>query len=332
MNEFADPLDRLLADASAPNIVRAIEGGAPSALLWAAIESSGFLDALVPEAQGGAGLSLADVFPLLKLEGRHATPVPFGHTMLARAVLVGAGANAPAGSIAIAPSAQVGPAGEVICANASYGLIADWIIASLPGRWLLLPGAGAIRTASGIHGSLRADLQWPSESATDYKSHDPVRWNDIGAALAAARLAGAIEIILEKTVLFANERVQFGRAIGKFQAIQHQLAVMAEQSCAAGMSAEIGCHTQGIVPDPLRAALAKARTSEAAGIVAPMAHAIHGAIGVTAELDLQLFTRRIHEWRAEFGSETLWNRILGRALLSAHGPTLDFMRGALLPT
>ncbi|MCC2659201.1 MAG: acyl-CoA dehydrogenase, partial [Panacagrimonas sp.] len=88
----------------------------------------------------------------------------------------------------------------------------------------------------------------------------------------------------------------------------------------------------GPFPHPLRAAAAKARASEAAALVAPMAHAIHGAIGVTAELDLQLFTRRLHDWRADFGSERAWNTVLGRALLATGDATLDFMRAQLLPT
>ena len=58
---------------------------------------------------------------------------------------------------------------------------------------------------------------------------------------------------------------------------------MAEQVAAARMAAQIGCQASGpsadLLPDRLRVAVAKSRTSEAAGIVAPMAHAIHGAIG-----------------------------------------------------
>ena len=107
---------------------------------------------------------------------------------------------------------------------------------------------------------------------------------------------------------------------------------MAEQVVAARMAAQIGCFADGLQPDGLRAALAKARTSEAAAYVAPMAHAIHGAIGITAELDLQLFTRRLHEARSDYGSESFWNRALGRALIASRAPALDFMRGALLPS
>jgi acyl-CoA dehydrogenase len=110
---------------------------------------------------------------------------------------------------------------------------------------------------------------------------------------------------------------------------------MAEQVFAARIAAELGCAGAGAgpLPQPLRAAVAKARASEAAAIVAPIAHAVHGAIGITAELDLQLHTRRIHEWRADYGSELHWNRVLGRALLDADAAsTLAFMHARLLPS
>ena len=44
-----------------------------------------------------------------------------------------------------------------------------------------------------------------------------------------------------------------------------------------------------------------------------MAHAVHGAIGITAELDLQLYTRRLHEGRADYGAEGHWHRVVGGA-------------------
>ena len=160
----------------------------------------------------------------------------------------------------------------------------------------------------------------------------PLASSEAGAAITAALLAGAMARVLEISVAFANDRVQFGKSIGKFQAIQHQLAVMAEHVAAARMAAEIGCAGAGPLPAPLRAALAKARTSEAAALVAPMAHAIHGAIGITAELDLQLYTRRLHEGRADYGAEGHWNRVVGRALLDSGAGALDFMRGALIPS
>ncbi|HEY2190055.1 MAG TPA: acyl-CoA dehydrogenase family protein [Caldimonas sp.] len=332
MNEFAAPFDRLLADLCTPATVRAIEGGASPAALWAAIESSGFLDTLVPEASGGAGLRLADAFALFATEGRHAAPVPIAHTMLARALLAREGVAAPPGAIAIAVDAHVGADGAVSCAGTPYGTLADAVVVSRADGWRVLPTTTAERRPTGVHGSLRADLHWPAPPENATAGKRAVAWRDVGAAASAALLAGTLQRVLETTVAFANERVQFGRSIGKFQAIQHQLAVLAEHVVAAHMAAEIGCSGDGPLPVPLRAALAKARTSEAAALAAPIAHAVHGAIGITAELDLQLYTRRLHELRADFGAETHWNRILGRALLASDTPlALDFMRSALLP-
>lgn len=332
MNEFVEALDRLLAHACTPDVVRAIELGGPAMDLWATLEESGFADAMVAEAQGGAGLTLAGVFGLFVAEGRHAVPLPLGHTMVARAALAAAGAQVPQGAIAIAPWAECDDAGQIACRNVPWGCAAQWIVAALPGRWLLLPTETATRAKSGIHAGLHADLRWAGESAATFSGLAPSAWREAGAVVTAAQMVGALERALDMTLQFANDRVQFGRSIGKFQAIQHQLAVMAEQVAAARMAAQIGCHAAQAFPNPLRAALAKARVSEAAALVAPLAHAIHGAIGVTAELDLQLFTRRLHAGRADFGSETLWNRELGRALLASGQRGLDFMRAALLPT
>ena len=332
MNELAEPFDRLLADVCTPAAVRAVEGGASAAALWSAIERSGFLDTLVPEAAGGAGLRLADAFALFAVEGRHALPLPVAHTMLARALLAGSDLRVPRGAIAIATDTRVAADGAISCSGAPYGLVADAVVVSIDAGWRVLPTASAERVASGVHGSLRADLHWRAASVDAATATRPVAWREVGAALAAALLAGTLQRVLETTVAFANERVQFGRSIGKFQAIQHQLAVMAEHVMAARMAAEIGCAGAGPLPTPLRAALAKARTSEAAALVAPTAHAVHGAIGITAELDLQLYTRRLHEGRADYGAEGHWNRVVGRALLDAGTGTLDFMREALIPS
>jgi alkylation response protein AidB-like acyl-CoA dehydrogenase len=67
----------------------------------------------------------------------------------------------------------------------------------------------------------------------------------------------------------------------------------------------------------MASAVAKARASEAAQWVAAAAHALHGAIGITADHDLQLYTRRLHEWRMAHGSEDHWHRRIGVALLES---------------
>jgi len=331
-HELVEPFERLLADACPPALVRAIERGRDAAPLWARLEASGFVDTLVPESAGGAGLRLADAFALFVAEGRHALPLPLAQTMVVRALLARDGIAAPPGSVAIAAQARVAGDGAITCPGTPYGLVADAVLVELAEDWRVLPAASAERTASGVHASLRADLRWGTMPADAIVATSPLASSEAGAAITAALLAGAMARVLDITVAFANDRVQFGKSIGKFQAIQHQLAVMAEHVAAARMAAEIGCAGTGPLPAPLRAALAKARTSEAAALVAPMAHAVHGAIGITAELDLQLYTRRLHEGRADYGAEGHWHRVVGRALLAADGGALDFMRSALIPS
>ena len=147
------------------------------------------------------------------------------------------------------------------------------------------------------------------------------------ACVCAAQLSGALMSVFTRTLQFANERSQFGRPIGKFQAIQHQLSVISEHTFAARMAAQIGCHCAGDTPERLRVAVAKARTSEAALEVAALSHSIHGAIGFTAEFDLQLYTRRLHAWRQSAGSESYWHTVLGEELVDRQqGLALDLVR------
>ena len=97
-----DALAPLLRDLCSPGAVRGIEAGGTHRTLWQAIEDAGFADALVPEARGGAGLELHEVFGVLARCGAHAVPVPLGETMLARGWLARAGIAAPRGSTVFA--------------------------------------------------------------------------------------------------------------------------------------------------------------------------------------------------------------------------------------
>jgi acyl-CoA dehydrogenase len=323
-------LRQLLQDQCTPHLVRRIEGGEAPAALWAALEASGFADALVGEAQGGAGLALSDVFELFELCGTHAVPVPLAETMLARGLLASAGIERPAGSIALG-QAHAAVSGAIRCTGVSGGWVADWVLVQREGECLLLPVAQAACTPAVF--PLDATLEWSAAAFADAPritgTHD---LQVLQACASAAQLAGALMSVFTRTLQYANDRVQFGRPIGKFQAIQHQLAVLSEHTFAARMAAQIGCHAHGCVPDRLRVAVAKARTSEAAVEVAALAHAIHGAIGFTAEYDLQLFTRRLHAWRQAGGSESHWHEVLGRHLVDEHqGLALDVLRATTDP-
>jgi len=256
---FSNTIERMFATLSTPQQVRTIEQGGSPASLWREIHESGFADALVPEAQGGAGVRLADVFEVLLACGSHALPVPLALTMLVRAALAEAGQSVPEGPITIATTVVKTHDDTLECPRVAYARVSEWALVKLHGACALLAIGSANVTPTEVHGSLEGNLRWtsrPSESASFASTLD---WQAAGACLFATHLAGAMERILTSTVRYANERSQFGQSIGKFQAVQQQISVMAEQVFAARIAAQIGCASVTYVPDPLRAAVAKAQ-------------------------------------------------------------------------
>ena len=305
MSELIDPFARLIEDICTPAAIREIEQGGDTAAMWNAFLESGFLDALVAEESGGAGLSLSDAAPLIALLGRHAVPLPVGDTMVARALLAAAGVEAPEGPIAIATGAGAAP----------FAAVASHILSGTPDAPVVSP---AKVEPTGV----------PHDGGAYVSGLDGKALRPIAAVLRALLISGAAERVMEMTVAYANERVQFGKPIGKQQAVQQQLSVLAEQAVAAPIAAAIGARA-GLRPKLVDAAIAKHGTSLAAGQIAAIAHAVHGAIGISEEYDLQLLTRRLHGWRLADGSEGYWAGVLGELRMAEPAkPTADFIRGA----
>lgn len=319
-NELLDPFNRLLEDVAPPSTVRAIEAGGSADALWESLTESGFLDALVPESAGGAGLSLADMNSLLQALGRYAVPVPVAETMVARALLASAGQEYPAGPIVLAVlNGQV-------TAPVPFAQIASHALVECGEQLILTPLSPANIRATEVSHSLAACLFWQGQPEGLRIDRPAGGLRCLSAVLKAADIAGAADRLLDMTTAYANERVQFGKPIGKQQAIQQQLAVMAEQVVASRIASQIGC-TQGLSPSLEIAATAKHVTSSAAVQIANIAHAVHGAIGISEEYDLQLYTRRMREFRLADGSEGYWAGLLGGSrLANAAENSVDFIR------
>lgn len=225
--------------------------------------------------------------------------------MIARALLAAAGMEAPEGPIAIATGNGPAP----------FAGVAAHILSGAPDAPVLTK---ARVEPTGVYHDTDAYVP-----AIDGKALRPV-----AAVLRALLISGAAERVMDMTVAYANERNQFGKPIGKQQAVQQQLSVLAEQVVAARIAASIGVRC-GLSPRLADAAVAKHGASLAAGQVAAIAHAVHGAIGISEEYDLQLLTRRLHGWRLADGSEGYWAGILGELRVTeAARPTADFIRVA----
>lgn len=328
---FTESFERLLAGVCPPATVRGIEAGAASGPLWSALAESGFADLLVSEEGGGAGLSLHAAAPLIEACGRHALPVPLAYTLLVRAALERAGAQPVDGPVTIADTPAHTVHEGIRCARVPFGIVSGWVVVSYDGAYALWPTQAARIEPDGIHGSLDASLVWPAVPAAAVRL-DHTDWRAAGAALTALMMAGAMERLLEMTIAYANDRKQFGKPIGKFQALQQQISLFAERTFATRMASRIACPAAQVPLDRHAVAVAKSYASAAAIDAAAIAHAVHGAIGITTEHDLNLYTRRLHAWRRSFGAETAWHAELGRAWLQDTRSALDFTRAHLSPS
>jgi alkylation response protein AidB-like acyl-CoA dehydrogenase len=213
-----------------------------------------------------------------------------------------------------------------------YGAVADWVLVGDGSRLVLLDAREAERERLDPR-SIDAWLRWPAGAldqattrvASDVDLHSvegvPARGAALRSDARGARRDAAV-----------RQRSQSVRTLDRQvpRRSRHQLSLMAEQCEAGRMAARMACASSDAVASPLLSAVAKARTSAAAGLVASIAHAVHGAIGITEEYDLQLRTRRLHAWRAAGGSESYWNLRIGRALVaSSHATVPEFVRHEL---
>jgi alkylation response protein AidB-like acyl-CoA dehydrogenase len=173
----------------------------------------------------------------------------------------------------------------------------------------------SVMAISRAHGRVGAPWRLSAAMLLHAPHCDPNLWTP---ALATAKLAGLMDSVLAMTLEWTQTRQQFGKPLAKNQAVQHALATMAAETAAAGAAANLAALA---LAHPASAAVpiaaAKARASEAAGIVAALAHQLHGAIGVTAEHRLHLFTRALWQWRDRAGSEHQHHAVLGAAALAA---------------
>ena len=116
------------------------------------------------------------------------------------------------------------------------------------------------------------------------------------------QMVGGVGAVVDMTVDYVSQRVQFGRPIGSFQAIQHQCARMATDLEGSRNVARMAAWTvsEGLASERA-VALAKTWTSQASHRVCSAAHQCHGAIGFTKEFDLQLYTRRAKVMELSYG-------------------------------
>ena len=149
---------------------------------------------------------------------------------------------------------------------------------------------------------------------------------ELSAVVHAMLIAGGLERLLAMSIDYANTRVQFGKPIGRQQALQQQLAQLAEQAALVRIAAQYGA-AAGMEPTPDRAGIAKYTASAAVPVATAIAHAVHGAIGITQEFALHTVVVPLHAWRMAAGSEGYWAGIVGKSRMAVPDrSSVDYVR------
>jgi len=333
-------VDRLFGDLAQADA----HGSAPArgALAWDDIEASGIGSLLVPESAGGFGGSFKDAYVVLARAGWHTLALPIAETLLARALLAGAGTDPPPGPASIAVDARGalgGGAGDFHYSGAlaavPWGALVEHVLFETLHRGemrlicLAVADAQARHRATNLASEPRDRLQFEAApiricGADPGRAGVPAFASDahggviaLAALLRVAQIAGALQWVLQACIEHTSTRRQFGRSLSQFQVIQHQLALLAEETSAVTCAALAASIAADRGDAQLEIAAAKLRANQAIGIATSIAHQVHGAVGVTQEHALQRATRRLWAWRAEFGGERDWALTLGRSVVAA---------------
>lgn len=326
---FDDSLRGLLADRLPMERLRAQaeSGRGYDETLWGELTGLGLHGLLVPEEYGGAGLRVLDAAVAAEALGYAASPVPFTATALASLALVRCGTRAQqerylpeiAAGEARFGAAFAGLAGQTGEGRAEFaggslsgrvtgvidaGAATHVLLCLRDGTTLVVDAAaqGVIRT---MHRSVDrtrpvCDFTFDNaqaevlDSANDHMAA-ALQVLDAGRVLIAADTLGAAQLMLERAVAFAKERVQFGRVIGSFQGVKYMLADCVTMLEPCRGLVWYAAYAQDELPQEARltALHAKAHLGDVAREVARMATEAHGGMGFTDLLGLHYWFKRI---------------------------------------
>ncbi|MDV7241884.1 MULTISPECIES: acyl-CoA dehydrogenase family protein [Rhodococcus] len=303
---------------------------------WDLLGESGLTLLTTPESAGGSGGGITEAALMLDRTGYHALPAPLFETDLLASWLLGLhgtdASSAPMTAVQVDWSPGDLRAGKIVLNRVPWGQIASDILVA-GDRFV-----GRIRTADAkiepvgdLVGEHYADASVSVETlevvptSTDTRSEYLTR----GAWARSEQICGALERILDLGIAHVTERHQFGRPIGKFQAVQELISrsaglvttAKAATAHAAAVVAQEGFDADG---SRIAVSIAKIQAGRAATVVSRDIHQAHGAIGFTLDHQLRHFTTRALAWNRDFGTPTQWSKELGRRALGSGMSVWEF--------
>ncbi|MBU9762819.1 acyl-CoA dehydrogenase [Mycobacterium sp. TNTM28] len=294
--------------------------------LWQRLDSLGLVRLTGAEDAGGSGAGWLEAAELLTAAVRHGVRAPLAeHDLLGCWLLEAAGQTVddavrtvcvlPPGGESTTPVPWAADAERVVVlwpAGDEYRL-GEFDTAELS----LTPGANLI-------GEPRDRISVDTTGITGHPVSTGLV-DELGrksAMVRAIQVCAALDSAVTLSVEHVASRVQFGRPLAKFQAIQNLISDAAAESALARAATEAALHTaigtdwQSAQLD-FQIATARSCAGHAASVVTRNSHQVHGAIGTTHEHRLHEFTRAALAWRSEFGSVRFWDTQVAAGAVAA---------------
>lgn len=301
--DFMSALDGQIAAADPVAANRAWGDGdtKPGEELWQRIAEVGVSGLLISEEDGGLGATPIELVCAFEVLGRHAVPGPWIESAAFLATALSgpertAIADGTVATVAAAPhtpyalDADVADERYVVADGAlKQADLGDAVASVDPTRRLFSVTAGAAVD----HGDLDAAF-------------------DLAVLAASAELLGAGERVLDDAVTYVKQRTQFGRTIGSYQAIKHQLA---DVRIALDFARPL-IYGAAMERTPRAVSAAKIQSAGAANLAARIGLQVHGAIGYTAEYDLSRWLLRIRALQTAWGTPAFHRERVLAALLA----------------
>jgi alkylation response protein AidB-like acyl-CoA dehydrogenase len=281
--------------------------------VWKALSEAGVFGLLVPEDRGGLGLTELDSVLVLEELGQTAVAGPVAETAFVCAPLLVDRPGIADGAVA-AVAAEAG--GYLPDAD-----VADVLILVEGERAWMMDGTGELTRQPTVDPS-RPLFSLPAAAGPVLDGAAVAALRDRAVLASAAQLVGASQHLLDAAVAYAKTRKQFGREIGSFQALKHQLAdlMLAVEFARPLVYRAAYSLAEGKATASRDVSAAKVNAAQAGEHAARTAIQVHGAIGYTDELDLQYWLKRVW-WLVPSWGDAIHHRALVAAAVIDHGVT-----------
>ncbi|KUI37929.1 acyl-CoA dehydrogenase [Mycobacterium sp. IS-1590] len=293
--------------------------------LWRRLDELGLVRLTGAEESGGSGAGWFEAAELLAAAARNAVRTPLAeHDLLACWLLEANGMSGDDAVRTVCLLDEDGTADGVPWAAASDRVVVVWRDGDDHRVADVDPAALTITPGSNLIGEPRDSVEADVAALDGVPvTADLVAELRLRAAMVRAiQVCAALDRIVLSSVEHAASRVQFGRPLSRFQAVQHLIADSAAEAALARAATEAALTTAvtsgwSMGNLAFRVATARSCVGHATSVVVRNAHQVHGAIGTTFEHRLHEFTRAALAWRSEFGTVHHWDEQVTAAILAA---------------